>query len=457
MSRIHLSIAIPIVLVVFAGDGQAQQLDWKAGFAARDITPEEPIFLAGYASRNRPFEGVAAKLWVKAMALEDTSGKRAVLLTSDLIGFRHGVGEEIRSRLQDQTGLDASEILLNSSHTHTGPSLLMEIDDRLDKMSVEQAEKQIAWTQRLIELSVEVCQESLSQLEPARLRYGVGLAPFVMNRREWTPDGIKLGFNPSGYADRSVPVLRIDDKDGRLRGVVFGAATHNTTLSGRHYMICGDYAGFAQTHIQQQHEGVQAMFVTGCAGSQNPYPRGTLEISREHGATLGKEVCRLLESELQTVAGPLVTRHEKSELPLQTPPTRAEIDRDLNSGGWRPYQANAMLKVLESGKSLPTTFDYPISVWQFGDDLTLVGLSGEVVGEYVPLIQQAIGPGRLWIAAYCHEVFGYVPTAQVLKDGGYETRGTYYRGPGFFSPDAEGVLIKNLRRMAEEAGRFVDP
>ena len=448
--------AVLVVLFVLAGKGQAQQTDWKAGFSARDITPDEPIFLAGYASRNRPFEGVAAKLWVKALAMEDANGKRAVLLTSDIIGFRRGVGEQIRSRLQKLTDLDASEIILNSSHTHTGPSLLLEIDDRSDKMSVEQARKQIAWTKRLIELAVEVCQESLSRLEPARFRFGIGQASFVMNRREWTPNGIRLGFNPSGYADRSVPVLRIDDVDGRLRGVVFGAATHNTTLSGRHYMVCGDYAGFAQSHIQQRYEGAQAMFVTGCAGSQNPYPRGTLEISRQHGETLGDEVGRVLESELTTVSGPLQTRYQTCELPLQVP-TRAEIDQDLRSGGWRPYQAKAMLKVLESGKPLPTRFDYPFSVWQFGHDLTLVGLSGEVVGEYVPLIQQAIGPGRLWVAAYCHEVFGYVPTAQVLVDGGYETRGTYYRGPGFFSADAESVLVEAVRRTAQQAGRELSP
>jgi hypothetical protein len=28
---------------------------WKAGLAQVDITPERPVFLAGYASRNKPF------------------------------------------------------------------------------------------------------------------------------------------------------------------------------------------------------------------------------------------------------------------------------------------------------------------------------------------------------------------------------------------------------------------
>ena len=433
---------------------RADDVDWQAGFARRNITPEQPVFLAGYASRNRPFDEVESELFVKALALEGSDGAQSVLITSDLIGYRRGAAEQVCERLREAIGMERKDIVLNSSHIHTGPSLLLDVEDRPDSMTLEQAELQIAWTQRLIDLTVEAALEALDQLSPARLTYGIGLAPFVMNRREWTPQGIRLGFNPGGYADRSVPVIRIEDLEGNLRGVLFGAATHNTTLTGQHYFICGDYAGSAQTHIEREHPGVQAMFILGCAGSSNPHPRGTLDISREHGTTLGMEVCHLLESELTPIGGPLHTRFETVRLPLQPPPTREEIDRDLTArGGWKPGVARAMLKILESGGSLPTTFDYPLSVWQFGQDLTFVGLSGEVVGEFVPLIHRAVGPGRLWTAAYCHDVFGYLPTAQILEDGGYETRGAYYRGPGLFSAESEPVLVDHVRRMAESAGR----
>lgn len=451
LTRHVFAIAVLCFMIAPAAADDAQ---WQAGFGRRNITPAEPIFLAGYASRNRPFDSVESDLFVKALAVQDSNGKRAVLITSDLIGYRRGAADQVCERLQKATGLERSDIVLNSSHTHTGPSLLLDVEDRSDSMTLEQAQRQVEWTNRLIDLSTEAAVEALNNLAPARLSYGIGLCPFVMNRREWTPGGIRLGFNPSGYVDRAVPILRVDDADGNLRGVLFGAATHNTTLTGDHYFICADYAGFAQTHVEQEHPGVQAMFMQGCAGSANPYPRGTLEYSREHGTTLGTEVCRLLESELTPIGGPLQTRYETIELPLQPPPTRAQIDHDLTlRGGWRPAVAKAMLKVLESAEPLPTTFDYPLSVWQFGDDLTLLGLSGEVVGEYVPLIQRAVGPGRLWAAAYCHDVFGYVPTAQVLEDGGYETRGAYYRGPGYFAPEAEAVLVDQVRRLAEEAGR----
>jgi neutral ceramidase len=302
------TISLVVVVAVLLGVGSSLLADdagWQVGLARRSITPQQPVFMAGYASRSRPHDAVESELFVKALELKDADGKQAVLITSDLIGYRRGAAEIICERIQKQTGLQRVDILLNSSHTHTGPSLLLDAEDRSDSMSLQQAKVQINWTGQLIEQSVGAAVEALQNLKPASISYGVGVAPFVMNRREWTERGVILGVNPAGYADRAVPTLRIDAPDGTLRALVFGAAAHNTTLGGQHYFICGDYAGFAQEHIENEHPGVQAMFVLGCAGSANPYPRGSLEISHEHGRVLGEEVCRVLEEELAAIGGPL--------------------------------------------------------------------------------------------------------------------------------------------------------
>ena len=67
------------------------------------------------------------------------------------------------------------------------------------------------------------------------------------------------------------------------------------------------------------------------------------------------------------------------------------------------------------------------------------------------MIENAIGHGRLWIAGYSNEVFGYLPSAKVLREGGYETRGVY--GVGFFAPETEIVVVDAVRRLAEQVGR----
>src|SRR5208282_745443 len=105
------------------------------------------------------------------------------------------------------------------------------------------------------------------------------------------------------------------------------------------------------------------------------------------------------------------------------------------------------------GEPLPTAYRCPLTVWQFGRDLTLVGLSGEVVVDYVTLLEKALGPNNLWIAAYCHDVYGYLPSARVLQEGGYETRGVYAGGIGFFDATAQDVLVKKIKALAKKAGR----
>src|SRR5205814_6613315 len=119
---------------------------------------------------------------------------------------------------------------------------------------------------------------------------------------------------------------------------------------------------------------------------------------------------------------------------------------------WQSGNAKSLVAKLDSGETLATAYVCPVAVWQFGSDLTLVALSGEVVVDYVPLIEQAIGPLQLWMAGYCNDVFGYLPSARVLKEGGYECRGLY-TGPGFFAPAAQDTLVAKVREVAQRAGR----
>src|SRR6266513_252868 len=69
---------------------------WKAGVARDVITPEQPMWLAGYAGRTRPAEGKRHDLWVKALALEDRKGTRAVVISADLLGMSRPMYERLR-------------------------------------------------------------------------------------------------------------------------------------------------------------------------------------------------------------------------------------------------------------------------------------------------------------------------------------------------------------------------
>ncbi len=435
----------------FGATGLLAQTGWKAGLAAVKITPDKPIRMAGYGSRDRPSEGVDADLFAKALALEDSDGNRALLITADLLGFTHEIAEAICARLKTSNGIDRKEILLNSSHTHAGPYVAISRASGFPEADRARIREYVAELQNKV---VEAAQQALRNLEPAKLSWGGGVAHFVMNRREFTGRGVILGTNPRGLADRTVPVLRIDTPAGELRAVVFGVASHCTTLTGENFRISGDYAGFAQALIEGSHPGVQAMFVTGCAGNANPYPRGTLELAKRHGNELGAEVARVLDTELKPVRGPIRTELRRVRLPLQklTRPQVEQMAKDAAS--YRSFFTDRALAMLDRGEALPETYEAPFAVWQFGDDLTLVGYSGETLVEYAAMAEQELGPLNLWIAGYCNEVYGYLPVAKVLEEGGYETRGLY-AGVGLFSPSVEKVVMKAITEMARAVGRKI--
>src|SRR5262249_23756968 len=152
-----------------------------------------------------------------------------------------------------------------------------------------------------------------------------------------------------------------------------------------------------QEFVEDRYPGVQAMFMIGCAGDANPYPRGTMDLARKHGKSLGEEVCRVLDGKLRPVRGPLKVTFDRADLPLTTSLTREELAKLAGDKRHaKAYAATQMLALLDRGEKLPSHKRCPLAVWQFGQDLTLVGLSGEVVVEYVLLLEKAVGPNNLW-------------------------------------------------------------
>src|SRR5688500_10413583 len=97
--RVILLLALSFAGPAFAAD------TWKAGVARARITPEGLMWMAGYAARTRPAEGKATELWAKALALEDAAGKRAVLVTLDLVGIDRALSDAIRDEIKKKHGL----------------------------------------------------------------------------------------------------------------------------------------------------------------------------------------------------------------------------------------------------------------------------------------------------------------------------------------------------------------
>src|SRR5271157_4544517 len=188
------------VATQFSSYALAAHLPWKAGLAQVLITPQKPLWMAGYASRTKPSEGVAQDLYAKALGLEDPAGKRAVLVTSDLLGFPAEVSHNIAGRVEKKHHLTRSQLLLSSSHTHAGP-VIGKMLGLMYPMNPQQRADVDAYTSELEDKIVKLVGASLKSLRPAHLSFGHGEAGFAMNRRQRVNQEMVIGVDKEGPVD----------------------------------------------------------------------------------------------------------------------------------------------------------------------------------------------------------------------------------------------------------------
>jgi len=436
---------------------------WKAGVATVAITPEQPMWMAGYAARTKPSEGKIHDLNAKALALEDARGTRFVIVTMDLIGFPREFRDNVEKQVSTRYELRPESLLLSVSHTHCGPEIRAWRATQAWDLPPEQIELGSRYSEDLQVKVLDLVGRALGSLAPAQLSYVHGRAAVAMNRRGPTERGYVISPNADGPVDHDVPVLRVTTPDAKKTlAILFGYACHNTTLD--FYQFCGDYAGFAQQDVEETHPGTVALFIAGCGGDQNPTPRRSLEWAKQHGRALANGVEQALASKPRPVQGPLRLALSEAMLELTPPPTVEELKKQANSTNkYESRHAQELLKELERTGKSRSTYPYLVHVARFGDDLTMVGLAGEVVVDYSLRLKSELSRSAsagerpaVWVAGYCNEVFGYVPSQRVLQEGGYEARDSilYYDVTVTpFAPSVEKLIVDKVHELVRQASR----
>ena len=412
--------------------------------------------MAGYANRTKPSLGKFQDLYAKALAITDEDGNRMVLVTADILGFTRELADAIAEKAQQQYGLRREQLMLNASHTHTGPVIRGNLVGAY-QLDAEQATRIYEYSQFLQERVIWVIGQALKDLSLSKLSLGHGTGSFAINRRAKNASGaISIGVNQSGVVDQDVPVLMIETKREKLRGIVFGYACHNTTLTGEFNQLSGDYAGFAQAEIEKAHPGTIAMFVMGAGADINPNPRSTLALAQQHGASLAAAVEQVLTGKMKGFDGDVKTALDRVAIPFGTPPSREEFQQRLTDENvFKRKHADRMLARLIRDGKLPTSYPYTVQVFQIGGYFTMIGLAGEVVTDYALRLKRELGAEGLWVAGYTNEVMAYIPSARMFSEGGYEVVDSmiYYDQPCSWSPELEELIIGKTLNLAESVGR----
>jgi neutral ceramidase len=445
-----LSLLLFWSLIYYTACAQQSAGSWKAGTARVIITPQEPIWMAGYASRDHVSEGVLTELNAKALALEDSRGKKVVLITADLLGFPKNISDRIRNRISSKFGLDRSRIILSTSHTHTGPVLS---DALIDMYPLDDNQTGVIkkYSDNLVEKLVDLTGQALKSMTPAQIFSQNGVTRFQVNRRNNTEKTINALTELKGPNDYSVPVLKVADESGNLKVVVFGYACHATVLST--YQLSGDYPGFAQIEIEKLHPGVTAMFFQGAGADQNPLPRRSVPLARQYGSELAAAVERVLSEGMNQLEPQLSAAYSEVNLTFATPPTMEELMKmEQELKGFEQRWATNQIAALKKEGYLRTSYPYPVEVWKLGDQ-AVMALGGELVVQYAIDLKKLFGPG-IFVMGYTNDDMAYIPSETILKEGGYEGESSQrvYGLPAKWNSDIQVKIINEVEKLAAEAG-----
>ncbi|HLR38597.1 MAG TPA: neutral/alkaline non-lysosomal ceramidase N-terminal domain-containing protein [Chitinophagaceae bacterium] len=442
-----MKIKIVSIILIFSVLGfrktlEASEFEWKIGVAEIDITPNEQMWMAGYGMRNKESEGMLHPLRAKCLFFEDGFGTRSILITTDLLAIPRELSLKLKEAVFNAYHIPKSHVLINSSHTHTGPVLSNSLLDiyPLDEKKYNKVE---SYTNSLSEKLIKLVDSAEKDLEPAKLYSGNGVSRIQVNRRNNKESEVENLSELKGPNDFAVPVFRVETLSGKVKAIAFGYACHATVLNT--YEWSGDYPGFAQLELEKLYPEAVALFFQGAGGDQNPLPRGSVDLAKQYGKSLAASVERVLNEKMDLLSAKFMASYDEISLPLEESPSLEELEklRDNNSGYVERWSSR-LISQMEEGEAFDTEYvHYPIQSWSLGRQL-LIALGGEVTVEYAVKLKERLGHD-LFVLGYSNDVMNYIPSEKILEEGGYEGKQAHivYGLPSKWKSGIEERIIRS--------------
>ena len=288
------------------------------------------------------------------------------------------------------------------------------------------------YTETLNQKLLTVISEAFNNVKPVHTGVGVGSSPVGSNRREMKPDGsISLGRNPYGPTDKEVLVMKIVTPDGTPIGALYDYATHATSLGPGNMQVSGDVLGISAQFVEKilGKDAVSPVFA-GASGNIDPWYRVLPDFNTEPGwipepvllgSFLGEEVIHVFRN-IKDVnpGGEINTSFETIECP-------------------RRKMAENNDRITEEDQR--TTIPVNITVARVGDDVAFVGFNVEMLTEIGMAIKSGSPYKHTFVITHCNGSSGYLPPAELYKEGGYEVNSTR------FEIGSADMVVKKALRM----------
>lgn len=429
----------------------------KAGFSRVKITPPAGTPMTGFGDRDLDpggSRGVHDDLYARALYL--SQGDEDILIMGfDLLFFSRDEADRFKGALGRVLGLSPDRILLNTSHTHSGPKVGTWYYTPRDPLYLDFLEKAV----------LEAGRGAAGSRRDVTVWAGETTTRLPVSRRKILPDGtVEFAPTRKGIVYDKLPFVLFKDGAGAPVCLLFSVACHPSMIKGddRAFQISADYAGAAMAKLDKYLGRPASLFLQGAGADAKPsvtavgeetWRPGTWEDWDAAGEMVSGEVIQALEKKSARVEPALGAVLVEKEFPLAAPRSREgyakiAVDPGVFDFGipevvrmWAEEQA----RLLERGFGLRNSVPILIHGIRISGSLRFVGVEAELAAELGWLIRGFYGTGLTIPLGYSNGAQAYLPSSKMIREGGYEVESFWeYHQPARFQKGVENPLRSGL-------------
>lgn len=427
----------------------------RVGWAVCSITPDRPVQLAGQFA-ERVSQRVLDPCLATALALEcvgaDGKMEQAIMIACDVVNVGKEEVETIREGLAERVpDFDVRKLIVNASHTHTGPTLSM----GTYKEPVPGVVGPKEYVPFFCAQAEEAAVQAWTARRPGAISHAFGHAAVGFNRIATYADGTAQMYGKtdrpdyigpeSGY-DHGIEILFLWDEQAKPTGAVINLACPSQVVEGQLY-VSADFWGPVRTMLKQRYGDSFVVYpMTSAAGDQSPRDlvrrgRNEPDMRSEPGMIeMASRIVRAVEGGYESArreqASDPVFRHHVEQLDLparrvtdeEGAAARAEKEELLKNGPPKPgakeqallRRVNNVLKRYENQGATPI-FSMELHALRLGD-IAIATNPFELYLEYGLRIKARSCAKQTFLAQLTGDRGRYLPTPKAVAGGAYGSR-----------------------------------
>lgn len=467
LSRIAANLCLSL-LCLWSGTATSAETSLRAAAAVSNITPPLGESIVG-GWEPTPASLVHDQLYARCLVLDDGTTQLAIVIC-DNVGIPREVFDEAKRQVTESTEIPAANLLMASTHTHSattarGASKVM-IQDELNDYQSFLANRISDGVRCAVEL-----------LQPARIGWGGVDEPSELFNRRWFVTQPSLAANPFGGVDQvrmnpprghealdrqagpidpEISFVSVQSVDGKPIALLANYSLHYVGGVPRGE-VSADYFGYFAEAIKQRLGGGDVwppfvgMLSNGTSGDvnnidftdKNPKRYEPYEKMQEVANKAADRVAEAHQSIQFRDSVKLAAASTLLELKVRKPTAEMleylEGVKDADEAARRHRREAIYAERIARIQEGPDTVSVPLQTLRIGD-LGIAAIPFEVFTETGLELKQKSPFDDTFTIELANGSFGYLPTPQQHRWGGYET----WLGTNYVQKDASELIVKEL-------------